>query len=190
MASKRRLVLVATDGDRAIRLTWLRVKSHIVTGSFFHHSILMHRSYHRDGTVHLKAEGPMQNVKDAERIFKESGYSRDVVCGPPLSSFTGYFPFLEGSSRLDADCFEQRVRYDFRKGDHPLIVDSRAIRGAQRFVNYYFDLVQVGSYRILNARMAEYQRIFTNAGMICEHHCYLEFEPWVLVSLAYSTRRV
>jgi hypothetical protein len=130
----------------------------------------------------------MQNVKDAGRIFKESGYSRDVDYGPPLGSFTGYFAFLQGVSRLDADCFEERVRYDFRKGDHSLIVDSRAIQGAQRFVNYYFDLIQVGSYEILNARMAEYQRIFTNTEMICEHHCYLQSEPWVLVSLAYSTR--
>ena len=54
-------------------------------------------------------------------------------------------------------------------------------------MNFYLDLVEVGSYQILIERMAEYQRIFTDDGRICEHHCYLEFEPWVLVSLAYSS---
>lgn len=185
--SERRLVFAATDGDRTIRLIWLRsITGGKVIGSFFHDRVKMHRSYNPDGSVHLKAERPMQNVKDADRIFKETGYSRDVVCGPPLSSFTGYFPFLQGTSRLDADCFEQRMPYDFNKGDHPLILDSRSIQGEQRLVDYCFDLVQVGASEILIRRIEEYQRIFTNAGRSCEHHCYLEFEPWVLVSLAYS----
>lgn len=185
MTAKKRLVLVATDGNRAIRLVWLRVKSDGIYGSFFHSSIHMHKSYHRDGTVHMKYEGPMQNVGNVEEVFKETGYSRDGAKGPPLDSFTGYFPFLQGISRLDADCFERLMPYDFRTGDCPLIVDSRSIQGEQLSVNYHLDLIEVGSYEILSKRMAEYQHIFTNAGMICEHHCYLEFEPWVLVNLAY-----
>lgn len=189
MARAKRLELVATDGARAVRLIWFRIGSDGgIYGSFFPMSVAMHRSYHWDGTDHWKADGPMQNVRDVEKIFKESGYSRDVDSGPPLGSFSGHFSFLQGVFRLDPDCFEGRVAYDFRAVDRLLIVDSRTIQGEQRFVNFYLDLVEVGSYQILSARMAEHQRTFTNAGMICEHHCYLEFEPWVLVSLAYSSR--
>jgi hypothetical protein len=130
----------------------------------------------------------MERVRDAEKIFKEKGYSRDVHSGPALDFFTGYFSFLAGGFRLDPDCFEGRVEYKFKKTDRLLVVDSRTINGEQRFVDFYLDLVEVGSYRTLSGRMAEYQRIFADAGRICEHHCYLEFKPWVLVSLAYSSR--
>jgi hypothetical protein len=187
MAREKRLELVATDGVRAVRLIWLRIKSDLILGSIHHPSIAMHTSYHRDGTVHLKADGPMERVRDADKIFKEKGYSRDVHSGPPLDSFTGYFSFLAGGFRLDPDCFEGPVEYKFKKTDRLLVVDSQTISGEQRWVNFYLDLVEVGSYQILNARTAEYQRIFTDDGRICEHHCYLEFEPWVLVSLAYSS---
>ena len=187
MAREKHLELVATDGVRAVRLIWLRIKSDRILGSIHRPSIAMHRSYHRDGTVHLKADGPMERVRDADKIFKEKGYSRDVHSGPPLDSFTGYFSFLAGGFRLDPDCFKGLRAYTFRAVDRLLILDSRTIQGEQRWVNFYLDLVEVGSYQIRIERMAEYQRIFTDDGRICEHHCYLEFEPWVLVSLAYSS---
>ena len=79
MPSNKRFVLVATDGNRAIRLVWLRVKSDGIYGSFFHRSVTMHRSYHLDGSVHFKAEGPMENVKDAERIFKAAKHPKSFV---------------------------------------------------------------------------------------------------------------
>jgi len=128
------------------------------------------------------------NVRDADKIFKDSGYSRDVVSGPPLASFTGYLSFLQGGFRLDSDCFESLLPYEFQAVDRLLILDSRAVRGEQRHLNFYLDLVEVGSYAVLTSQISEKQRIFTTAGTICEHHCYLEFEPWVLVSLAYSSR--
>ncbi len=172
MARAKRLDLVATDGRRAVRLVTLSISGASgIYGLFLHRSVKMHRSYHRDGTVHLKADGPMEGVKGAEKIFKESEYSHDANSGPPLDSFTGHFSFLQGVFRLDPDCFKGRVEYKFKKTDRLLVVDSRTISGEQRFVNFYLDLVEVGSYQILNARMAEYQRIFTDAGMICEHHC-------------------
>lgn len=189
MAKAKGLEFVATDGSRAVRLVWFRIGSDGgIYGSFFHPSIAMHRSYHADGTVHWKADGPLINVGGADKVFKESGYSHDMISALPLDSFTGHFSFLQGVSRLDPNCFDRRVPYEFGAVDRLLIVDSRAIQGEQRFVNFYLDLIEVGSYEILSTRMAECQRIFTNAEMICEHHCYLEFEPWVLVSLAYSTR--
>jgi hypothetical protein len=189
MAKEKNLELVATNGSQIVRLVWFRIGSEGgIYGSVFHPSVKLHRSYHRDGRIHWKADGPMENVGEADKIFKDSGYSHDVVSGAPLDSFTGHFSFLQGIFRLDPDCFDRRVPYEFGAVDRLLIVDSRAIKGEQRFVNFYLDLVEIGSYQILGARMAEHQRIFANAEMICEHHCYLEFEPWVLVSLAYSTR--
>ena len=103
------------------------------------------------------------------------------------SPLSGYFSFLAGGLRLNPGCFEGRTAYDYRAVDRLLILDSRTIQGEQRWVHFYLDLVEVGSYQILIERMAEYQRIFTDDGRICEHHCYLEFEPWVLVSLAYCS---
>ena len=189
MGAKKRLDLVATDGRRAVRLVKLSISGDSgIYGLLLHRSVKMHRSYHRDGTVHLKADGPMERVEGADKIFKGSGYSRDVQSGPPLDSFTGHFSFLQGVFRLDPDCFEGRVEYKFKKTDRLLVVDSRTISGEQRFVDFYLDLVEAGSYRTLSSQMAKYQRIFADAGRICEHHCYLEFKPWVLVSLAYSSR--
>ena len=189
MGAKKRLDLVATDGRRAVRLVKLSIGGGSgIYGLFLHRSVKMHRSYHRDGTVHLKADGPMERVKGTDKILKGSGYSRDVQSGPPLDCFTGHFSFLQGVFRLDPDCFEGRVEYKFKKTDRLLVVDSRSISGEQRFVNFYLDLVEAGSYRTLSGQMAEYQGTFTNADMICEHHCYLEFQPWVLVSLAYQSR--
>jgi len=90
--------------------------------------------------------------------------------------------------RLDPDCFKGRVTYDSSKVDRLVILDSRTIDGDQRFVEFYLDPIEVGSYQILIERMAKYQHLFTVAGRICEHRCYLEFQPWVLVTLAYSSR--
>jgi len=148
----------------------------------------MHRSYHADGAITWKADVGMMNVRGADEIFKQSGYSRDVISGPPLASFTGYVTFLQGGFRLDPECFESLRPYEFRAVDRLLILDSRAIRGEQRRMNFYLDLIEVGSFGILATQMAEKERIFTDAGMICEHHCYLEFQPWVLVNLAYSSQ--
>ena len=92
MARAKRLDLVATDGRRAVRLVKLSISGDSgIYGLFLHRSVKMHRSYHRNGTVHLKADGPMERVKGAEKIFKESGYSHDANSGPPLDSFTGHF---------------------------------------------------------------------------------------------------
>ncbi|MGH7430104.1 MAG: hypothetical protein ACREJ4_17355 [Candidatus Methylomirabilaceae bacterium] len=188
MGAKKCLDLVATDGRRAVRLVKLSISGDSgIYGLLLHRSVKMHRSYHRDGTVHLKADGPMEGVKGAAKIFKGSGYSHDVQSGPPLDSFTGHFSFLQGIFRIDPDCFEGRVEYKFKKTDRLLIVDSRTISGKQRFVNFYLDLVEAGSYQTLSSQMADYQGTFTNADMICEHHCYLEFVPWILVTLAYSS---
>jgi len=46
------------------------------------------------------------------------------------------------------------VEYKFKKTDRLLILDSRTIQGEQRWVNFYLDLVEVGSYQILIERMA------------------------------------
>jgi len=187
MPRSRKLELLVTDGSRVIRLIWFRIRNGGgVYGSFFHPRIAMHRSYHADGTIHWKADAGMKNVKGGEEIYKQTGYSRDVESGPPLAAFTGHMTFLQGIFRLDSDCFDSLRAYEFQAVDRLLILDSRAIRGKQRHVNFYLDLIEVGSFAILTAQMAEKQRIFTNAGMICEHHCYLEFQPWVLTSLAYS----
>jgi len=189
MPKAKLLEIVATDGARAVRLIWFRIGSNGgIYGSFFHPSIAIHRSYHTDGTIHWKTDSPLVNVRDSEKMFKESGYSRDVDSGPPLSTFAGYFSFLQGIFRLDPDCFETLLPYDYNEADRLIILDARAIRGEQRHVNIYLDLIEAGSYVLLTSQMAEKQRIFTNAGMICEHHCYLEFEPWVLVSIAYSSQ--
>jgi hypothetical protein len=189
MARNKKLELVVTDGARVVRLIWLQITNgRIICGSFFHPRIAMHRSYHADGSITWKADRGMMNVGDADKIFKDSGYSRDVVSGPPLACFTGHLTFLQGGFRLDSDCFESLLPYKFRAVDRLLILDSRAVRGEQRHLNFYLDLAEVGSYAVLTSRMADMQRIFTNAGKVCEHHCYLEFEPWVLMSLAYSTR--
>jgi hypothetical protein len=118
----------------------------------------------------------MERVQGADKIFKGSGYSCDVQSGPPLDSFTGHFSFLQGVFRLDPDCFEGRVEYKFKKTDRLLVVDSRTINGEQRFVDFYLDLVEAGSYRTLSGQTAKYQHIFADAGRICEHHCYLEFK--------------
>jgi len=185
----KRLEIVGTDGTRAIRLIWLRIgRDGGIYGSFFHPSMTLHRSYHRDGIVHWRYDRRLGNAGAADEFFKESGYSRDVDSGPPLGSFTGHFLFLQGGFRLDPDCFEDRKPYRFKAVDHLLIVDSRVIQGDQRHMNFYIDLVEANSFQRLGERMAEFQRIFTSAARICEHHCYLELEPWVLVSLAYSSR--
>jgi len=189
MAKAKRLEVIATDGDNTARLLWFRIGNMGgIYGSIFHPSFAMHRSYHPDGSVHWKLDGKVRDNAQAGRIFKESGYSKDVDSGPHLRSFTGHFSFLQGGFRLDPDCLEHLLQYEFGNVDRLLIVDSRAIGGEQRHVNFYLDLVEVGSYGALNTRMKKYQYTFTKAKMICEHHCYLEFSPWVLFSLAYSAR--
>ena len=189
MGKAKSLELIATDGVQTARLIWFRIGSDGgIYGSFFHKNIAIHRSYHSDGVVHWKADKPMEKVINVEEVFKESGYSGEVDCAPPLGSFKGYFNFLQGGFRLDVDLFQQGVSYEFGSVDRLLIIDSRTIKGEQRHLNFYLDLIESGSYEILNERMEGYQKTLTNAGMICEHHCYLEFEPWLLVSLAYSTR--
>ncbi len=165
-----------------MRLFWFSVSDKGIYGSADHPAVLMHKSYHKDGNVHWKADGKVP-ISDGDSFFKKSGYSSSEK-EAPLNTFKDTYSFFQAGMRLDPDCFQKGCRYyKFKKSDHVIWIDSRSLKGKQKHVNLYLDLVEYGAYPILNTVMSKFQKIFSSGH--CEHHCYLEFKPWALVTLGF-----
>lgn len=180
-----RVEIAATDGTKICRLAWLvNIKGKGIYSGF---SITadLHFSYHLDGKVHTKA------TKIRLPSHNEKGYASCGLNGPPLDDFKGYYTLMQGGLTLDGDYFNKKISYEFKKIDRLILLDSRSISSKPKIVHLYFDLLEANNYEVLNNRMREMQSFSGSDGKsICEHHCYFEQSPWLVVHIAYQSKRI
>ena len=179
-----RVEIVATDGSKFCRLAWIEnLKGKGIYGGF---SIIadLHFSYHLDGKVHTKV------TKNLLPSHNEKGYAPCGLNGPPLDDFKGYYTLMQGGFTLEDDYFSKKS-YEFKKIDRLILLDSRSISKKPKAVWLYFDLIEINNYDVLNKRMQEMQIFIGSDGKsICEHHCYFEQSPWLVVHIAYESKRI
>ena len=187
--SKMRLEIIATNGATMVRSAWCEVvKGQRICGSIYNPRAKMHFSYHLDGTVHTKLENPALRHLILGGGWNEKGYAPSGPKGPPLSEFKGARSFIAGGVTLDDKYFSEAEPYAMKRADRVILVDSRSVTGMQKMVGYYFDLVEKSNYMLLCKRIQNMEEFISADGQsICEHHCFLAQDPWLLVHVAYCS---
>lgn len=188
--SRIRLEIIATNGKKMVTSAWcVSRRGKGIQGGICHSEVGLHFSYHEDGTVHTKIEDPEVRHLILSGSWNEGGYAPRGLKGPPLSEFKGAYGFVTAGVTLDSKYFEDTEPYNMRRADRLILVDSRSVTSEQKMILYYFELVEPSNYTLLGKRLRKMQEFICADGQsVCEHHCFLEQRPWLLVHLAYCSK--
>jgi hypothetical protein len=180
--------IIATNGRRVVRVVWFRnVRGKGIYGSFYNSPDNLHFSYHSDGTVHTKID-PKKGI---DGFHNQRGYASCGLQGPPLNDFKGHYTFMQGGISLDDGVFNRLKPYSLKKADRLILIDSRSIISQQRTCWFYFDLIHPNNYDLIIKRMRDMQHfICSDKRSICEHHCFFEQHPWLIIHVAYRSKRI
>lgn len=184
-----RLQILSTNGKKIIRLVWFEnLNGKGLYSSVFIIGINHHFSYHLDGNVHSKIDPSFKNrVTDGQHLYDEKGYA-PLGKGPPLNNFIGLHTFISGTIDLDDKCFAFYLPYKLKKADKIILLDNRQVNSGQKSLHYYFDLIEPNNYKIIEERIRQMQKFLCRDNtFICEHHCYFEQTPWLIVHIGYKS---
>lgn len=177
---KFRVEILATNGDKIIRLLWCEhIKDKGIYASVFDNPWNLHFSYPKDGKVHVK-----QEIKDESKYFNNEGYLFQTLKGPPLNNFKGSFIFMQGGIAITNETFKNSNEYKLKKLDRVILLDVRRFLKGEADLHYSFDLVEPQNYNEVTKNITNIKN-FVGQYYTCEHHCYFELTPWVIIHLSY-----